>query len=304
MTSGRASVLILGHGEIGCALEQLLAPCQAVTVWEKNLADGSENVALEAAAAGRRFVLFAVPAVPHAELAARVSASAPADCICLTVAKGLDEEGRTPAAVLARALGDGRRFGVLYGPMIAEELRAGRPGFAELGTRYHATFERVEELFAGTTLHLRHSQDVAGLSWCAVLKNVYVPLLGMAEGLGLGDNMRGCLAVAAVEEMDRVVQLMGGRAGTAWGLAGFGDLVTTATSAGSHHRRIGMDLARGVAGASLTGEGLHSLAMIRKFGLIELDPFPLLQLIAEILDDPRDIGVRVDAVLRTVLAAV
>jgi glycerol-3-phosphate dehydrogenase (NAD(P)+) len=250
-----------------------------VAIWEKNLSKGTENSPLEALAAGRQFIFLAVPAVPHAELAARVARGAPQECICLSIAKGLDEEGRTPAAVLARAFGDGRRYGVIYGPMIAEELRAGRPGFAELGTRYHAVFERVEELFAGTALHLRHSQDIAGVSWCAILKNAYVPLLGAAEGLGLGDNMRGQLVTAMVDEMDRIVQ-----------------------SAGSHHRKIGMELARGKPAAALTGEGLHSLAMVRKFGLLEIGKFPLLRLVAAIIEDPRDIATRIDAVIRTELA--
>lgn len=302
MTPGHSSVLILGHGEMGSALEQLLAPRHAVAVWEKDLDSGSESVGLETAAAGRQFIFFAVPAAPHAELAARVASSAPSDCLCLSIAKGLDEQGRTPAAVLARALGDGRRFAVLYGPMIAEELRAGRPGFAELGARYHATFERVEALFEGTPLQVRHAQDVTGLSWCAVLKNVYVPLLGAADGLELGDNMRGALAMAAVAEMDLVVQAMGGRPGTAYGLAGFGDLVTTATSAGSHHRRIGIEMARGTPAGSLTGEGLHALAMIRKFGLIDIAAFPLLQFCAQVVDDPHDIAARLDAVLRDMFA--
>jgi glycerol-3-phosphate dehydrogenase (NAD(P)+) len=302
MTSGRASVLILGHGEMGGALEHLLSPRHDVAIWEKDLSKGTENVPLETLTAGRQFIFFAVPAVPHADLAARVARGAAHDCICLSIAKGLDEEGRTPAAVLARAFGDGRRYGVIYGPMIAEELRAGRPGFAELGTRYHATFERVEELFGGTALHLRHSQDIAGVSWCAILKNAYVPLLGAAEGLGLGDNMRGQLVTAIVEEMDRIAPLMGGRPGTAHGLAGLGDLVTTGTSAGSHHREIGMELARGKPAAALTGEGLHSLAMIRKFGLLEIGKFPLLRLVAGIIEDPRDIATRIDAAMRTELA--
>lgn len=303
MTSGRASVLILGHGEMGHALEGLLAPRHAVTVWEKNLADGTENLALETAATGRQFILFAVPAVPHAELAARIARHASADCICLTIAKGLDEEGRLPSAVLARALGDGRRYGVMYGPMIAEELRAGRPGFAELGARYHATFERVGELFAGSALQLRHSQDVVGVSWCAILKNAYVPLFGAADALGLGDNLRGCLVTLAVDEMDRIVQSMGGRPGTAHGLSGLGDLVTTGTSAGSNHRRIGMELARGTPASRLKGEGLHAIAMLRKFGLIDLGGFPLLRLCIACMDDPRDMGVRIGALIREELAA-
>lgn len=303
MTPGRSSVLILGHGEMGRAMESLLGPRHAPAVWEKNLDDGSESEPLEVAAEARQFLLFAVPAGPHAELLARIAPRLPRDCICLSVAKGLDAEGRTPAAVLARALGDGHRFGLLYGPMIAEELAAGRPGFAEVATRYHAAFERIEALFAGSALQLRHSADVNGMSWCAVLKNVYVPLLGAAEGLELGDNTRGFLVTAVVEEMDRVVQAMGGRPGAAHGLAGLGDLVTTATSRGSHHRQVGIELARGVRAAKLTGEGLHSIAMIRRFGLIDTGEFPLLRLMFQIVDEPRETGTRLRAALGDWLAA-
>lgn len=288
---------------MGRAMEYLLSARHDLTVWEKNLADGSENIPLEEAVADKEFVLFMLHANPHVELATRIRDRMPADCLCLSVAKGLDELGRTPAAVLAAVLGEERRFGMLYGPMISEELLAGRPGFADLGTRREEDFRHAEELYAGTGLYLRHTTDIVGISWSVILKNIYVPLLGAADTLDLGDNARGFLVTEAFHEIDHIVQIMGGRAGTAYGLAGLGDLVTTGTSKGSLHRRVGRELARGQLDSlrpvpKIHVEGLHTLAIIGKLGLLKIEEFPLMQLMRDVVADPRDVSRKIDGYLR------
>lgn len=295
MAATRYSVLVLGHGEMGRSMEHLLSGRHALTFWERNAADGVESIPLEQAAAGRDFVIFALPANPHAELAARIRDHAPAHCVCLSIAKGLDARGRTPAAVLAAHLGPALRFGMLYGPMIAEELRAGRPGFADLGTTHVDVFERTRQLFAGTPLYLRHTTDVIGVSWAVILKNVYVPLLGAVEEAGLGDNARGYLATAALDEIATIIEFMGGRRDTAYGLAGLGDLVTTATSAGSRHRQVGRDLEHCTpddtcgTGTNIHAEGIHALAMVQQCGLLDLDALPLMGLVRDIVENPRHV---------------
>lgn len=294
----RFAVLVLGHGEMGRSMEHLLSGGHALTFWERNLDDGTENIPLETAAADKDFVIFALPANPHAELASRIREHLPAHCVCLSIAKGLDEQGRTPASVLAAHLGPGGRFGMLHGPMIAEELRAGRPGFADLATTQVEIFERTRTLFAGAPLYLRHSTDVIGVSWAVILKNVYVPLLGAVEEAGLGDNARGFLATATLDEMARIIEFMGGRRDTVYGLAGLGDLVTTATSAGSRHRQVGRDLEHCTpddtcgTGMNRHSEGLHTLAMVQRFGLLDLATLPLMGLVRDIVQEPRNVAAK------------
>lgn len=295
MASTRYSVLILGHGEMGRTMEYLLSGNHDLTLWEKNLEDGSENLPLEDAVAGRDFILFMLHANPHRELALRIRDQMAPACLCLSVAKGLDGMGRTPASILASVLGEERRFGMIYGPMISEELLAGHPGFADLGTRREEDFRRAAQLFAHTGLHLRYTTDLEGISWSVILKNVYVPLLGAADALELGDNARGFLVTEALGEIDRIVEMKGGRRGTAYGLAGLGDLVTTGTSRGSLHRRVGSELVQGNLdsirpGSKVHVEGLHTLGLIGKFGLLNIDDFPLMKLMRDIHADPRDIA--------------
>lgn len=278
-------VLILGHGEMGRAMEYLLRLRHELTVWERHPGPGSPSVALESAAGRQDFILFCLPATPHFELASRLRPHLRRDCLCFSIAKGLDEQGRTAAQALTEALGSASAFGVLYGPMISEEIRDGRPAFAQAGTETAETYRRVRELFAGTQLYLEHTTDIAGISWSAVLKNVYAILFGAADEMDLGDNTRGYLAVTAVAELERIVTGLGGLSETPRRLAGLGDLITTATSAGSHHHEVGRRLARGQT-ETLTGEGVHTLKTIHARGLFDTRQYPLFDLIGQLLADP------------------
>lgn len=286
--------LILGHGEMGAALEQLLRPRHTVLVWERHPGGGAAPLDLGPAAARSDFVLFCLPAIPHFELATRLRPALRPQTLCVSIAKGLDESGRTAAEVFAQVFGDAVGWGVLYGPMISEEMRAGRPAFAQFAGDRRDGAWRLRRLFAGTPLAIFSTADVAGASWSAVLKNVYAVLFGVADGLGLGDNMRGYLAAAALEEIGRLVAARGGEPATAYRLTGLGDLITTATSPGSHHHELGRALARGEP-VALEGEGVHTLATIRARALLDLRPYPLLRLVAALLDEPARAGALVQA---------
>jgi glycerol-3-phosphate dehydrogenase (NAD(P)+) len=176
---------------MGRTMEYLLRQRHRLTLWERHPKPGATPVDLDSVAAEQDFILFCLPANPHFELASRLRPRLRRDSVCLSVAKGLDEQGHTAAQALTDALGATAAFSVLYGPMISEEIRDGRPAFAQAGTTHAETYGRVRELFAGTPLYIEHTTDIAGISWSAVLKNVYAILFGVADELGLGDNTRG-----------------------------------------------------------------------------------------------------------------
>jgi glycerol-3-phosphate dehydrogenase (NAD(P)+) len=284
MTPPPFRVLILGHGEMGQAMEYLLQPRQRLSVWERRPKSG-QPLDLEAVAGNQDFIIFCLPAIPHFDLATRLRPSLSPNCLCLSIAKGLDNEGRTAAAALAQALGPGLSVGVLYGPMISEVIRADRPAFAQVGATHTNIYDRVRQLFESTTLALEYTPDITGISWSAVLKNVYAIVFGAADEMALGDNLRGYLTVAAVRELGEIVTTLGGSSAAARGLAGLGDLITTATSAGSHHHELGRRLARGQLDA-IQGEGVHTLETVRARKLIDYRSYPVFHLIGRLLAEP------------------
>lgn len=296
MREKKTRVLILGHGEMGQAMELLLAPRHALRIWQRHPPAGIAPVNLEAVVPESDVILFCLPTTAHAAVAAQIAPRLGSAALCLTIAKGLDERARLPATVLTEAVG-ARRVAVLYGPMISEEIRAGKPAFAECGTPEPAAYERIAALYRDTALRLEPSPDIAGLSWSAILKNVYAMAFGMADELNLGDNTRGFLATTALHELSAIVQHLGGAPATPYRLAGLGDLITTATSAGSHHHELGRLIVRNQR-AALKGEGVHTLAMLERFRPFDSTAFPLLHLIATCVKESGDVRARLTDWLR------
>ncbi len=287
-------VLILGHGKMGHAMEWLLTDRHDVRIW---CMEEKSDLPLEEMVAWAEVILFCLPVNPHHELVSRIEPHLAEGSLCLTIAKGLDESGRTAAQVYDSVLDGGHHFGVIYGPMISEEIRTGKHAFADVVLSDTADFQVIFDLFLGTRLVCKQAVDMHGRSWSVILKNVYAIMFGVADELKLGKNMRGHLMVAAISELSGIVQSFGGQAHTPYSYAGLGDLLTTATSEDSHHHALGRQLVRG-EWANISGEGVHTLQMVVKHRLFDWRAYPLFTLAHDIVTQPETLKERVEDYLK------
>lgn len=293
----RYQVLILGYGKMGHVMEALLQDCHQLAFWDKFPPPELTPAPLESAAPTADIVLFCMPVKPHREAAQLIAPLLKPDCLCLSIAKGLDEDGKPAAQVFADVFAQAQPYGVLYGPMISAELLDGRSGFAQLACTRTEYGKVAASLFRDSGLHIEQSMDIKGISWAAILKNVYALAFGMSDELQLGDNVRGLLAVTAMQELEQIVCHMGGKSGAAWHLAGLGDLITTATSQTSHHHNTGRRLARGER-EDIGGEGVNTLAMVQKFQLFRQADYPLYDLIQRCVSEPKELRIQFDIFLQ------
>lgn len=284
-------VLILGYGEMGHALEYLLAEKHDVHIWSR-----ASHTVLEQEVALAQVILFCLPVNAHSELISRITPCLTEGSLCLTIAKGLDEAGLTAPQVLSHVLAGKHRFGVMFGPMISEDIRLGHYAFADVALSETDDFERIRSLFQGSTLICRQVTDMLGSGWSVILKNVYAIMFGVSDELKLGDNMRGYLIVTAVAELSAIVKAFGGEAHTPFTYAGLGDLLTTATSENSHHHALGRKLASGDF-SDISGEGVHTLQMVEKFHLFDSRPYPLYRLVNDLVFRPEGLKDSVDSYL-------
>jgi glycerol-3-phosphate dehydrogenase (NAD(P)+) len=290
-------VLILGYGKMGHAMEYLLAARHDVRIWNMGAVVRGSHATLEDEVAEAQAILFCLPVNPHHEIASRIAPHLTKDSLCLSIAKGLDESGRTAAQVFERVFAGKHHYGVVYGPMISKELAMGRHGFADAVLSDSANFEVMYSLFRGSTLVCQQASDMHGRSWSVILKNVYAILFGVADELKLGDNMRGHLMVTAIAELSGIVQSFGGQSHTPFSYAGLGDLLTTATSEGSHHHALGQQLVRG-EWSDISGEGVHTLQMVEKYHLFNWRAYPLFSLVRDIVTAPETLNERVEEYLK------
>jgi glycerol-3-phosphate dehydrogenase (NAD(P)+) len=166
----------------------------------------------------------------------------------LNVAKGLEAAThRRMSETLTAALGSdfAGPVGSLAGPAIAIEMARGQPVAVIAGMPDPASASLVQSILHNEKLKVEMTTDVAGMEYCAVLKNIYAIALGICDGMSLGMNAKAFVVTVALGEMSRIVQSLGGRPETVQGLAGLGDLITTGFSPHSRNRTLGEELASG-----------------------------------------------------------
>jgi len=277
--STKKEVLILGYGEMGHAFQALLEPCHNVTIWNRSSVRGKIFVPLEQAAQKAEVIIFCLPVNAHDPVLKTLLPIIKDDTLYISIAKGLNESAQTAAEIFENKI---KNYSLIYGPMISEEICNMKMGFAQFGCSHKEHYKIIEEIFEKTRLYLKSSNDITGISWSVIIKNVYALAFGMIDELDLGKNVQGFLTVTALEELDGIVKSLGGNAESSYGLSGLGDLITTGSSENSHHHTLGRKMARGDY-SDLKGEGVHTLLMVEKFNRFEWRKYPLFVAIRHIV---------------------
>lgn len=270
-------VAIIGAGEIGKAIAHTLrskTTCN-VQLWDVNTDKVEDQRPLPEIVSEANIVFLCVPSssIFGAARSIREHVRPTAPVVILT--KGVERETcRMTDTLLDDVLGE-HPWALLSGPMIAEEMLQDRAAAAVVGTRSDTTYKTIADCFSGTRLTLEHSKDVRSVALAGVLKNIYAVTLGMIEGLGDGDNVRGIFFTKAIAEMAHIMKHLGTSPEVAYGMAGLGDLVATATSPYSRNRTVGEEMATGHK-QRMESEGLNALPCIPELLGDALPAFPIL----------------------------
>ncbi len=153
--------------------------------------------------------------------------------------------GLVPTEVFEELLGNEARLAALSGPNHAEEIVKGLAAGTVVASSSPSTAAFFQNLLSNEEFRVYTSDDVLGVELCAAFKNVIAIAVGVAYGLGFGDNTAAMLMTRGQAEMGRLVAAAGGNPLTCMGLAGTGDLIATCMSRHSRNRAFGEALAAG-----------------------------------------------------------
>jgi glycerol-3-phosphate dehydrogenase (NAD(P)+) len=95
------------------------------------------------------------------------------------------------------------QIAVLAGPCHAEEVALERLSYLTIGCSNRESAKYISKKFANRFIKTSVSQDVPGIEFSSVLKNVYAIAAGICSGLKYGDNFQAVLMANAVQEMNR-----------------------------------------------------------------------------------------------------
>lgn len=202
------------------------------------------------------------------------------DLPILSVTKGLEWDGRE-LVILPDVLAEHLPFEALEiapaavaGPCIAGELARRAESCVVFTSRTSQALTRVVGSTKTPYYHITLSDDAVGVEACAALKNAYAMAIAFADGVNEKrggasgsvalHNYEAAVYTQALGEIAQLVQVMGGRPETAYGLAGAGDLLVTTNGGrtGRFGRWLGLGLTVAEAIERMEGATLECLDII------------------------------------------
>jgi len=215
----------------------------------------------------------------------------------VNMSKGIDAgTGRTAYQMLADLFPHNPKA-MVAGPSLANEFARGVVTAVIAASSVPALFPLIRSAMSNNRFAVATSEDVAGVEWGAILKNIYALGLGLMEGREeAGLNFSGAYLTQALKEMTALGRAMGARAGSFLALSGLGDLIATALSENSHNHTMGRLLAQGLSleeikqQMSVLPEGYNTLGAALTLARRQSVALPLAGLLHDVIHGDADLA--------------
>lgn len=185
---------------------------------------------------------------------------------------------------------------VIAGPCHAEEVALERLSYLTIACADETKAQEIAKALASGYIKTSTSDDVIGIEYSVMLKNIYAIAAGIAHGLGYGDNFQSVLMSNAIREMKRFIKKRHKMKRNINDSAYLGDLLVTGYSLFSRNRMFGNMIGKGYTVKSaqmemnMVAEGYY--ATKSAYDLIEKnerkDKLPIITTIYAILYEGKD----------------
>lgn len=137
------------------------------------------------------------------------------------------------------------RIGIVTGPCHAEEVALERLSYLTMVCKESETARLLGDKFANDYIRVTTSNDIYGAEYASVLKNIYAIAVGIAHGIGYGDNFLAVLISNSALEMERFLGSTFAAERNVCNSAYLGDLLVTCYSQFSRNRTFGVMIGKG-----------------------------------------------------------
>lgn len=266
-------ITILGAGNMGTALAHVLAenghevriwnwegdrePLEQIQTFHENkkylkgihlskkitpefsIADALEDV---------NVVFLAIPSSVLEHTIAFAARNIPNDAIIVNTSKGICPSTLRPMSqVLSKHFNTLQKnnFVTISGPAVAMQMAEKKFTAMNIVSKNKQAIKQVHDVLENAYIKLFPLNDIVGVEVGGTFKNAYAIAMGMCDGMKLGSNAKSALLTFSLRELNMLIRAMGGKSGTAYELAGLGDLVGTSFAESGRNRTLGEYLGQG-----------------------------------------------------------
>ena len=236
-----------------------------------------------------KYIVNGIPTQQIRNVLEKVKGQLKDDHVIINLSKGLELNSYKRISEIFKDFNQNIFFVALSGPSHAEEVILKMPTTIVSASDNSDLAKEVQELFVRDYFRVYSSNDLIGVELGGAIKNILAFGIGMAEGLGYGDNAKAALITRGIHEMSRFACKFGAEFKTINGLAGVGDLIVTATSKHSRNNRAGFLVGQGLSLEKLQDEinmvveGIPTTKSVYELAKIKNIELPITNEIYEVL---------------------
>ena len=137
------------------------------------------------------------------------------------------------------------KFLVIGGPCHAEEVALEKLSYLTISSSNLELCKVISKKFSCKYIKVKVSDDVIGIEYASMLKNIFALAVGISNGLGYGDNYQSVLMSNSIKEMKRFISKRHKIKRNINNSAYLGDLLVTGYSSFSRNRMFGNMIGKG-----------------------------------------------------------
>lgn len=182
-----------------------------------------------------------------------------------------------------------KNISIVSGPCHAEEVALERLSYLTIACTDKEKASAFAEKMANHFIRTSVSEDIIGIEYGAVLKNIYAIAAGISYGQKYGDNFHAVLMSNSIREMDRFLKAISPMNRNIDDSVYLGDLLVTGYSNFSRNREFGTMIGKGYSVKSaqiemaMIAEGYYATKCIKEINECYKIDMPILDTVYNIL---------------------
>ena len=192
-----------------------------------------------------KFIFICVPSQFIKKIILKFKKFYKKEMLFVNCSKGIEHNSQLLISNLIKKIIPKAKVAVLSGPSFAIEVAKKKPTAVTIASKNQNDAKKLAKLINSRNFRCYYTNDIIGVQFGGIIKNILAIASGIVEGQKLGSNAKSALITRGLVEMKRIGLTYGAKESTFNGLSGLGDLILTCNDNLSRNFTTGLLVGKG-----------------------------------------------------------